>query len=172
MKVLTQFLSFPQDATKPSRKSSAIFNQFLSLPCKTYVDLSAWEQSWPTDIWGLLWLSTDDCLAAAFSFQFNLRCFSTSFLNNAWAVEKSDFEASQFLSCLHVIHGVNLCHQFGEEAKGTEISFVGSLCEKRLGHQDLAWTLAHHAWPRILVTSPSLSSTALPLQEQAWIKSA
>lgn len=59
MKVLLLLLSFPQDATKVNKKSSAIFNQFFSLSYKTYVDLSAREQSWPTDTWGLLWLSTE-----------------------------------------------------------------------------------------------------------------
>jgi len=83
MKVLLLLSSFPQDATKPNRKSSAIFNQFLSLL---------------QDLCGLQCMGTDlahghlglalaqhrkDCLAVAFSSQFNLRSFPTCFFNNA-----------------------------------------------------------------------------------------
>lgn len=50
MKALLLLLSFPQDATKPNGKSSAIFTQFLSY--KTYVGLRAREQTRPPRTFG------------------------------------------------------------------------------------------------------------------------
>lgn len=83
MKVLLLLLSFLQDATKLNRKSSAIFNQFLSL-LQDLCGLKCMRTDLDHGHLGLLLAQLrEDCLAATFSSQFYLRSFPTSFFNNA-----------------------------------------------------------------------------------------
>lgn len=64
--------------------------------------------SWPRLLGLVLAQHREDCPAAVFSSQFNARSFCTSFSNDAWTYEISNFDASQFLSCLHIMRSVYL----------------------------------------------------------------
>lgn len=97
MKALLLLLCFPQDTMQLNRKSSAIFNWVLP------PEIPVWAYVHGPDFWGLFWLSTEKIV----QLQYLAPSLNpTSFSNDAWTYEISDFDASQFLSCLHIMRSV------------------------------------------------------------------